>query len=207
MQPRPLAAPSWRWLLFSLPLLLFLAWTAWFFAAEVDAAVWFARFRETNPEWTAFFRILSDWGNFVFYAAYVWILATGLLRGDRSRIRLAVAYVVVQLLISLLLVRVLKISLGRPRPDALGPYSPMTLSPSHHSLPSGHTTEANASALPLGLRAWSAWPSLLLGLYVGLIGASRVILGWHHPSDVFFGWLLGSVAGFIIHLFSHPDRT
>ncbi|HBR06859.1 MAG TPA: PA-phosphatase, partial [Desulfovibrio sp.] len=28
---------------------------------------------------------------------------------------------------------------------------------------------------------------------------------WHHPSDVFFGWLLGSVAGLAIHLLAHRD--
>ena len=38
--------------------------------------------------------------------------------------------------------------------------------------------------------------STLFALFVGTVAFSRIYLGWHHPSDVFFAWLLGSVGGF-----------
>jgi undecaprenyl-diphosphatase len=46
---------------------------------------------------------------------------------------------------------------------------------------------------------------VIFGCLLALLGFSRIYLGWHHPSDVFFGWALGGVAGFGVHLFSAKD--
>lgn len=70
--------------------------------------------------------------------------------------------------------------------------------PDAFSFPSGHTLHASAFALLLG----SAYPALALPLWAlaGLIGAARVVLGVHYPSDVLVGAALGVLsASAVLH--------
>ncbi len=192
------------WLAASLPLLLGLGVTALCFPDEAGVARFFADFRADHPDLTLFMRLLTDYGLFLFYPAYLWILVRAWRQGDGRALRLVFLYLLAQLAVSLVLVRALKIGVGRPRPDSpladLGPSLGPTLEPGRHSFPSGHATEAFVSALPLGwggglVRIWG------LGLYSGLLAYTRVYLGWHHPTDVFCGWLLGSAAALALHHF------
>lgn len=74
-----------------------------------------------------------------------------------------------------------------------------------HSFPSGHATNAtafvlvSALALPRGSgRGSCRRVAVLLGAatIIGLVGASRVVLGVHWPTDVVAGWILGAeIAG------------
>ena len=91
---------------------------------------------------------------------------------------------------------VLKIGFDRPRPDLV----PHAVRVYTASFPSGHATLSDVSYLTLGaLLAQFHQPRRIklffLGLAVGLtllIGASRVFLGVHWPSDVLAGWCLGA---------------
>ncbi|ENY72557.1 phosphatase PAP2 family protein [Aeromonas diversa] len=81
----------------------------------------------------------------------------------------------------------LKNLIRRRRPAGL----PVFITPSdRYSLPSGHTAAAFLVAVVLG----SLYSSLLLPLLVwaALVGASRLLLGVHYPSDLLAGALLGS---------------
>ena len=196
-----------HWLLASLPLLLALGWTFAAFDSEADVHTFMLRHRAAHPLLKDATKILTDWGNAAVYAVYAWLLFTGLRRKDRCRTRLAVVYIVVQLAVALVLVHVLKFVIGRPRPDVDGLFRSMSTHSRYHSMPSGHTTEISGAVLPLAMRAKSTLAVLGMGLYLGAVGYSRVYLGWHHPSDVLCGWLLGSVAALAIHLFSCEDRT
>ncbi|HMM39052.1 MAG TPA: phosphatase PAP2 family protein [Desulfovibrio sp.] len=195
------------WLRFSWPLLLVLLvlWLA-FGGNEAAVEAFFRAHREANSGLAAVMRGITDWSNPPFYAVYAWLLWRGWREKRPDLTRLALAYVAVQLVVSLLAVRGLKMLIGRPRPDAGPFFEPMTTDPGHHSLPSGHTTEITGATLPLALRSAGRLIPPALALLTALTGFSRVYLGWHHPSDVFFGWLLGSVAGLAIHLLATKDE-
>ena len=95
---------------------------------------------------------------------------------------------------SILLFKGLKNLIGRPRPCAVWADLPcLLLPPDRFSFPSGHTMTAFAACV--------AYAELLPGsslLFLPaalLIGASRVFLGLHYPTDVLVGALLGSGLG------------
>ena len=117
-----------------------------------------------------------------------------------------------------LVVFVLKILIGRPRPKfddpgaILGPWGAYPLpdarppgvyhawdlsapiSSNLWSMPSSHTSAAVVLAVFLGvLYPRLAW---LVGVLVVIVGSARVLLGAHYPSDVVFG---GAVAFWIAH--------
>lgn len=96
------------------------------------------------------------------------------------------------------LVHTVKHLIGRPRPkfSASGEWSiAPSLTSGFDSFPSGHTTATFALAIVLSRR----FP-LLAGLFLGIaafVALSRVLRGSHFPSDVFGGWILGTVSGMV----------
>ncbi len=185
-----------HWLLLSLPLLVLLAalFLVWGNEAAVDMACRVHRDQHSGVK--SFFGLLSNWGNPLLYA----LAALGLLRawrrGDRPSCRWWLTFAILQLLLSFLLVRFFKIALGVPRPDAPDRLPrPWTFEAAYHARPSGHTAEITGTASVLALAAPARWKTLCLGCFLALVAFSRIYLSWHSPSDVFFGWLVGSVVG------------
>ncbi|CCB88864.1 phosphatase PAP2 family protein [Simkania negevensis] len=105
--------------------------------------------------------------------------------------------------ISVAFVRVLKVLIGRARPECFLAYD-MTgfefFSPSHHfhSLPSGHTMAAMTLATSLAL----LFPKFrILGFTIALLlSLSRVFLLDHFPSDLFATGILGILIAQVTHL-------
>lgn len=91
----------------------------------------------------------------------------------------------------------LKSIFERPRPQPFYDYPPLE----SYSFPSGHALSSVcfygivawliAKRLPNGRWRFSLW--MLTAALVGLIGASRVLLGVHYPSDVLAGLAAGAV--------------
>jgi undecaprenyl-diphosphatase len=96
-------------------------------------------------------------------------------------------------LFSHLAVQVLKRTVVRARPSVLHPQvTALTSLPDHFSFPSGHSAAAMAVALPIAFTAPIVGiPCLFLALAVG---ASRIYLRVHYPTDVVVGQALG-IAG------------
>ena len=97
-----------------------------------------------------------------------------------------------------ILVHTVKHLIGRPRPkfSASGDWSiAPSLASGFDSFPSGHTTATCALAMVLSRR----FP-LLAALFMGIaafVALSRVLRGSHFPSDVFGGWVLGTISGMV----------
>jgi len=96
------------------------------------------------------------------------------------------------------LVHTVKHLVGRPRPkfSASGDWSiAPSLASGFDSFPSGHTTATFALAIVLSRRfPWLA--ALFLGI-AAFVAFSRVLRGSHFPSDVFGGWVVGTVSGMV----------
>ena len=185
-----------HWVIFSTPLLLMLA-AIWFsFATENDVVPYFREHSLANPTLAAFLKFVTDWSNPVFYVFYGVLLIMAFKNRNAEGKRYIFILLGVQAVVALLSVHFLKSTIGRPRPGQGWYFDPITSRGNYHSLPSGHTTEIIGWSLPLALKQHRYWLTALLSIFIGILGFSRIYLGWHHPSDVFFAWILGSFGGF-----------
>jgi undecaprenyl-diphosphatase len=104
------------------------------------------------------------------------------------------ALLIVAVVGAALLSMVTKHLFGRARPTAF-----FRTSATGYSFPSGHALNATCFALALGFILWHLpWRraakvagSLALVAYAMCVGASRIVLGVHYPTDVLGGLLLG----------------
>jgi undecaprenyl-diphosphatase len=109
--------------------------------------------------------------------------------------RRAAVYVALAVLGAGIVNSALKAGFDRPRPD-LVPHGSVVY---HASFPSGHSMLAATVYLTLGMVASRFVPRRRLkvlligvaGIVTAAVGASRVYLGVHWPTDVLAGWAVG----------------
>jgi undecaprenyl-diphosphatase len=158
-------------------------------AAATDALHSWAR---QHPGWTR----AAVWWTTVFsptgqrlatLALVIWL-------SRRHAYRL-VQWVVITMVVGGVLGAVLKLLVGRHRPDLLDPVARA----SGFAFPSGHALNAALAAgvfvlvlLPLVRpgRRWLLWTAAVVGTV--LTGLTRIVIGVHWTSDVVAGWLLGA---------------
>ena len=108
-------------------------------------------------------------------------------------------YMGATLLTSALITTSLKFAIDKDRPFVTYPEIQKLTSAGSPSFPSGHTSEAFATATSLSL-AFPKWyviaPSFI---WASAAGYSRMHLGVHYPSDVLVGVLIGSGSAWLCH--------
>jgi membrane-associated phospholipid phosphatase len=108
-------------------------------------------------------------------------------------------YMGATLLTSALITTSLKFAIDKDRPFVTYPEIQKLTSAGSPSFPSGHTSEAFATATSLSL-AFPKWyviaPSFI---WASAAGYSRMHLGVHFPSDVLVGVLIGSGSAWLCH--------
>ncbi|WP_433727321.1 phosphatase PAP2 family protein [Actinoplanes sp. CA-051413] len=144
-----------------------------------------------HPHWTE----ANKWWTNIFapmpLRAAALILVIWLLRRQAKRLALWAA---TAMAVGGVLGALLKLLVGRHRPDLLDPVARAT----GYSFPSGHALNAALTAgvfvlvlLPVarGAKRWVLWGAAIA--VTVLTGLSRIVLGVHWTSDVVAGWLLG----------------
>lgn len=85
-----------------------------------------------------------------------------------------------------------------------GPGYPLMTVPTPSTLPSGYSIRAAYFCLLLAAMIGGRWPKLRIVAWVGLgavalvAGATRVTVGWHWPTDVMAGLLVGACSAVLV---------
>jgi membrane-associated phospholipid phosphatase len=161
-----------------------------------------------SPEvWPA--RFITDFGKdaYVLLTLAVLFVASALayplLRPNAwlSRLAVHIEYMFLAVALPVLVAEIIKWIVGRGRPFVGGKanafnFVPFTGTEAYFSFPSAHSVTAFALAFAVS----AIWPRLWIvtAIYAVLIGASRLVLLAHHPSDVVGGALIGVVGAMAV---------
>lgn len=120
---------------------------------------------------------------------------------DKKKSRLSLLYVLISIAIAGTISFILKKIFAEPRPYEVDPRIIQLSVGGGWSFPSGHTTEAFASATALVILYPRWMVALPLFTWASLVAISRIYLGVHYPFDIFFGMFLGSSSAFLWYRF------
>ena len=187
----------WRLqLVCTLPVLLMLATLRTAIGSESEVAAFFARYRVDAQLLTGVLTLVTDYGNYALYLMYVGLLVWGVRGNNRSHINLAVAFIVA-FAVTLLTVYFLKAGIGRARPYMEPGFTRWIWVDDHHSFPSGHTTEALISVIPVALYWRKCRYAFALGMIAALIAFTRAYLSVHYLTDIMGGTVMGNLGAFL----------
>lgn len=150
-----------------------------------------------ESSWTILVKILSKIGSSKLIILLSFIIMIGLFW--RRKFLLGVWFFL-SVGISMLVLKILKGIVARPRPDELGWFD----SASGFSYPSGHSLSISIFCSLIALLVFFSKTKIFFKSFIGILATllmvwvmySRVYLGVHYPSDVLGGFLLGLTFAF-----------
>ncbi len=151
-----------------------------------------------NPSLRSFMQAVSRYGDWPEHLL-VGIVLTAIASwsGRKKWVRIFIAMILACALAGAA-ARMVKIATGRARPSvqADAGWNGPRISPRYNSFPSGHTAASTAFFATLAFASWR----IGLGLLVFPLGIafSRMYVGAHYLSDVFFAAVLGVLAAYLV---------
>jgi undecaprenyl-diphosphatase len=159
-----------------------------------------------NPEdklMVALFQFISDSINYFSMGIPLLIAITyEWMKRDVRSSRFSLLYLLISIGIAGLISYALKKSFLEPRPYEVDSRIMQLSVGGGYSFPSGHTTEAFASATAIFLLFFNRKKFCWIGfIWAGTVGASRVYLGVHYPFDVLAGMIIGTSVSYLVYQF------
>lgn len=159
-----------------------------------DTRIWHAARDSLNRYTYQITDLITTKGLFLFYAVFIALFFYSIIKKKKALLGICLAYIKAQLVFSFVLVRILKIILGRARPGYGHEFTFFSFEFRYNSFPSGHAADAFVSGAflyyLLKCSKYSEFRFLPL-IYAFLIAISRVFIGSHYPSDVAAGMMIG----------------
>ena len=153
---------------------------------------------ERNPALDPTFKFITNSVSPIGLGAPLIVTPIGFIQNDKS-IKNKGIFIGGTLLTSAIVTTTLKFAIDKDRPFVTYPDIQKLTSAGSPSFPSGHTSEAFATATSLSI-AFPKWyviaPSFI---WASAAGYSRMHLGVHYPSDVLVGALIGSGSAWLCH--------
>jgi len=159
-----------------------------------DTPIWQAARDLVEPDYLYIPELFTHWGLYLFYFIFAVILIYALIKKKQKLIHIGLAYLKAQFVFSLVVVRLLKVVLGRARPGYEPEFAFFETSFKYNAFPSGHSADAFVSGVflyyMLKQSQYTGYRFLPL-IYALLIALSRVFVSSHYPSDVAAGMIIG----------------
>ena len=167
-----------------------------------------------TQEYYALVRAFTEYGLYLFYVLFLALYAWALYRHEAGLKLVVHAYLLAQLLGSVLLVRILKMTWGRARPDVTpladfgSDWIGFSWQAGYHSFPSGHTADIVTSAVFAALVIRNPWLAAVCVAWAGALALSRLALAKHYPSDALVGAVIALAASLLVwHYWLQPRLT
>jgi undecaprenyl-diphosphatase len=145
-----------------------------------------------------FYQHISNTTNYVSMLVPATVLITGLASHDKITINKGV-YLTETLVASTFITTGLKYSFKRPRPFTKDSYLVPASSAGSYSFPSGHTSEAFATATSLTMAYPKWYVAVPAYAWAATVGYSRMYLGVHYPTDVLAGAVVGAGSAWLMY--------
>jgi len=159
-----------------------------------DVPLWQAARDLVEPDYLYIPEFFTHYGLYLFYMIFGAIGIYALVKKKRNLIYLCLAYIIAQLVFSLMVVRLFKIVFGRARPGWGTEFTFFAMRFKYNAFPSGHSADAFVSGVflfyLLNQSKYAGYRFLPL-IYAFLIAISRVFVSSHYPSDVAAGMAIG----------------
>lgn len=148
---------------------------------------------------STYWNITSSSAYFLPAGAVAGALAYGIIKKDKN-IRHNAYELCISIGVSSLITEGIKYTVNRKRPAEKYPGEIFPAEQEQgHSLPSGHTSVAFASATTISLQ-YKKWYIVVPSYaWAATVGYSRMYRGVHYPSDVLTGALVGTGSAFLCH--------
>ncbi len=174
-----------------------------------DVPIWQAARDLVEPDYLYIPEFFTHYGLYLFYMIFGAIGIYAFVKKERNLIAVCLAYIITQLVFSLVVVRLLKFVLGRGRPGYGPGFTFFETSFKYNAFPSGHSADAFVSGVFLFYllnQSKYAGCRFLPLIYAFLIAISRVFVSSHYPSDVAAGMAIG-ILGAWFSISRCQDRT